>query len=161
MIKIDPPSRLSNTAAAALSKRGLARFLNRARGLVGLGEVDALLTGDAELKRLNRAYRGMDRATDVLSFRAAEEMPGGHAGDLAVSLETAARQAERYGHSLREEVSILLLHGVLHLAGMDHETDGGEMEARERELRRELRLPASLIERMQPVRAKVSRRSAR
>ena len=61
----------------------------------------------------------------------------GVAGDLAISLETAARQAAQFGHSLRDEVRVLLLHGVLHLAGFDHEADAGEMAAREAELRRE------------------------
>ena len=69
------------------------------------------------------------------------------------SLETAARQAADHGHTLPEELRILLLHGVLHLAGFDHETDGGEMRARERELRGRLKLPAGLIERtLAPVR---------
>ena len=72
----------------------------------------------------------------------------GLAGDLAISLETAARQAARFGHSLRDEVRVLLLHGVLHLAGFDHETDAGEMAAREAELRRELGLETSLIARV-------------
>lgn len=69
------------------------------------------------------------------------------AGDLAVSLDTAALQAADHGHSLRDEVRILLLHGLLHLAGEDHETDQGQMAERERALRRELKLPAGLIER--------------
>lgn len=150
MINIDPPSSFSMAEAPALSKAGLTRFVNRARSSVGLaGEVDVLLAGDAELKRLNRDFRGKNKATDVLSFPAAEEIASIHAGDLAVSLETAARQAERYGHSLRDEVRVLLLHGLLHLAGMDHETDRGEMAARELELRRELLLPGSLIERVE------------
>jgi len=69
------------------------------------------------------------------------------AGDLAISLETAARQAIRFGHTLAEEVRILLLHGLLHLAGFDHETDAGEMSIREADLREELGLPAGLIAR--------------
>ncbi len=110
------------------------------------GEVDVLLTSDAEIKRLNKAFRGKNKATDVLSFPAPEEAKG-VAGDLAVSLDTAARQAAEYGLSLRDEVRILLLHGLLHLAGEDHEADAGEMAARERELRKQLKLPAGLIER--------------
>jgi probable rRNA maturation factor len=151
MITIEPPSTLA-IPAAALSKSGLTRFLNRAREAVGLvGEVDVLLADDATLKRLNRTYRGKNKATDVLSFPAAyNEFAGENqtAGDLAISLETAARQASAYGHSLRDEVRILLLHGLLHLHGMDHEIDRGEMAARELELRRELGLSGSLIERV-------------
>ena len=69
------------------------------------------------------------------------------AGDLAISLDTAAREAARLGHSLQDEVRVLLLHGALHLAGFDHDVDAGEMEAREAELRRELGLPGGLIAR--------------
>jgi probable rRNA maturation factor len=171
MITIDPPSsppthkstsasspaRLSAASLHpnSLSKAGLTRFLNRARQAVGLtGEVEVLLTSDAELKRLNRSFRGKNKATDVLSFPTfiPDGFPAGFpvpdtAGDLAISLETAARQAAAFGHSLRDEVRILLLHGLLHLSGLDHETDNGEMAAREAELRRELRLPNGLIAR--------------
>ena len=147
MISIEPGG--AGELSGTLSKSGLTRFLNRARALVGVpGEVDVLLTDDAELKRLNRSFRGKNKATDVLSFPAPEEIAGTHAGDLAISLETAGRQAEAYGHSPRDEVRVLLLHGLLHLAGMDHEADAGEMAARELALRRELRLPGSLIERV-------------
>ena len=111
--------------------------------------MDVLLAGDSELKRLNREFRGKNKSTDVLSFPGPAEFAEVHAGDIAVSLETASKQAARYGHGLREEVRVLLLHGLLHLSGMDHEVDGGEMAARELELRRELRLPGSLIERVE------------
>jgi len=131
-----------------LSKSGLTRFFNRARKAVDLeGSIDVLLTDDATLRSLNKTFRGKNNATDVLSFPAAEN-PYDHTGDLAVSLDTAARQAAAFGHTLRDEVRILLLHGLLHLSGMDHETDNGEMAARESDLRRELRLPVTLIERV-------------
>jgi len=149
MITIDPPSSLSNLDLAALSKSGMARFLNRARKAVELvGEVDVLLTSDAELQRLNRTFRRKNKPTDVLSFPAPPEISLLHAGDLAISLDTAQRQAATFGHSLRDEVRILLLHGLLHLSGLDHETDRGEMALREAELRRELRLPVTLIARV-------------
>jgi probable rRNA maturation factor len=83
----------------------------------------------------------------VLSFPVTEEMAAIHGGDLAISLETAARQAVEHGHTLATEVRVLMLHGLLHLAGMDHETDGGEMAAREAQLRRAMRLPLGLIAR--------------
>ena len=135
-----------------LSASGLARFLNRARAAVVLeGEVHVLLADDATLKRLNKTFRGKNVATDVLSFPAGDANGSGVAGDLAISLETAARQAVRFGHSLRDEVRVLLLHGVLHLAGFDHEADAGEMAAREAELRRELRVETSLIARVTEV----------
>jgi probable rRNA maturation factor len=145
MINIDHPD------SSELSKSGLTRFLNRAREAVGLdGDVDVLLADDATLRNLNKTFRHKNKATDVLSFPAAEN-PDGHAGDLAISLDTAARQAKAFGHTLRDEVRILLLHGLLHLSGMDHETDKGEMAEREGELRRKLRLPVTLIERVTPV----------
>lgn len=147
MINIDPPS--SSFDLSGISKSGLARFLNRARQAVGLvGEVDVLLTSDAEIKRLNKAFRGKNKATDVLSFPAsneAEEM----AGDVAISLETALRQAKAHGHSLRDEVRVLMLHGLLHIDGEDHEADSGEMAEREAGLRKVLQLPSSLIDRVQ------------
>ena len=156
MITLEPPRSLADEAdpwqKQGLSASGLARFLNRARAAVGIeGEVHVLLAGDATLRRLNKSFRGKNEATDVLSFPAADAEDGngsGVAGDLAISLETAARQAVRFGHSLRDEVRVLLLHGTLHLAGFDHEADGGEMAAREAELRRELRVETGLIARV-------------
>jgi probable rRNA maturation factor len=155
MINIDPPS--TPLDITSLSKAGLSRFLNRARSAVGLeGEVDVLLTSDLEIKRLNKAFRGKNKATDVLSFPAPDEAEG-VAGDLAVSLDMAAKQAAEHGHVLRDEVRILLLHGLLHLAGEDHETDAGEMAAREAELRTKLGLPIGLIERVSAPKAKTGR----
>ncbi len=146
MITIEPPS---SPTTPALSKSGMTRFLNRARTAVGLeGEVDVLLADDSTLRRLNKTFRGKNKATDVLSFPAPAEIAQAHAGDLAISLETALRQAATYGHSLRDEVRILLLHGLLHLSGLDHETDNGEMAMREADLRRELGLATTLIERV-------------
>jgi probable rRNA maturation factor len=147
-------------AFAPLSKSGLSRFLNNARALAGLeGEVDVLLTTDAQLKRLNREFRGKNKATDVLSFPVPPEVAAVHAGDLAISLDTAARQAAGFGHSLRDEVRILLLHGLLHLAGFDHEIDKGEMADREARLRKALKLPVGLIDRASRPQ-KISRKKA-
>ena len=147
MINIDPPS--SSFDLTGISKSGLARFLNQARKAVGLqGEVDVLLTSDAEIRRLNKAFRGKNKATDVLSFPAPEEAEG-MAGDIAISLETALRQANQHSHSLRDELRVLMLHGLLHIDGEDHEADAGEMAERESELRTQLRLPSSLIERVE------------
>ena len=149
MITIEPPSSPALSAALSLSKPGLTRFLTRARAAVGLpGQVDVLLTDDAALKRLNRAYLGKNKATDVLSFPTPAEIAQVHAGDLAISLDTAASQAAVFGHSLDIEVRVLLLHGLLHLSGLDHETDTGEMATREAELRTRLKLPISLIDRV-------------
>lgn len=149
MINIDPPSS-PLAELPTLSKSALTRFLNRARAAVGLGGgVEVLLTSDAEMKRLNKAFRGKNKATDVLSFPTPPEIAAEHAGDLAISLEIAARQAAEHGHTLKDEVKILLLHGLLHLHGEDHETDSGEMAARELVLRKQLKLRSTLIERVE------------
>ncbi len=114
------------------------RRIARGRGVI------CLLTGDGELRRLNRQFRGADYATDVLSF------PSDTGGEIAISLDRAAEQAVRYGHSLADEIRILMLHGVLHLAGLDHETDSGGMAEAEIRWRRRLGLPTGLIERADP-----------
>ncbi len=139
----------------------LRAFLRRVRPAVGLvGEVSILLTTDRAVRRLNREFRGKDKPTDVLSFPAAnipgEKKSSAMAGDLAISLDTAARQARSFRHTLEIEIRILLLHGLLHLAGYDHEVDDGEMAEREEQLRRRFRLPTSLIARVQPAQAKQS-----
>ena len=133
-----------------LRRRALAAFLDEASAAVKLrGEVAALLTTDAKIRHLNREFRRKDKATDVLSFPAPEPLAGQRAsgGDLAISVETAAHQAEEAGHALFTELQVLLLHGVLHLAGYDHESDTGQMARREAALRRRFGLEAGLIER--------------
>ncbi|MBP7586595.1 MAG: rRNA maturation RNase YbeY [Thermoanaerobaculia bacterium] len=92
--------------------------------------------GDATVRRLNREFRGKDKATDVLSFPGEESPEGRHLGDIVISIPTAERQARERGATLEEEVKLLLLHGVLHCLGHDHETDQGEMERLESRLRR-------------------------
>lgn len=153
MITLEPPPGTMAEAEAwhslGLSRAGLGRFLRTAQQSIGLcGEVDVLLAGDRTLRRLNREFRGKNKPTDVLSFPAPPEIAAEFAGDLAISLETAGRQAIEHGHSLRDEVRVLVLHGLLHLHGMDHEKDGGEMASRESSLRSKLRLPNSLIDRV-------------
>jgi len=97
----------------------------------GSAAVSVLLCGDARMRRLNREYRRMDRPTDVLSFPSGG---GPLLGDVAVDVPYAARQARKRGHGLEREVQVLLAHGVLHLLGHDHETDGGEMFRLQRRL---------------------------
>lgn len=102
----------------------------------GFDSVGIRLAGDRTLRRLNRDFRGKDKSTDVLSFPGEETPEGRHLGDIVVSIPTAARQAAERGATLLEEVKLLLLHGVLHCLGHDHETDRGEMEKLETRLRR-------------------------
>ena len=147
MIVYEPAVELKLPRAARPRRRELLRFLRRAIDATGLaGEVSVLLTGDAALRALNRKYRHKDKATDVLSFPATETAEG-VAGDLAISLETALLQAGERGHTLEMEIKVLLLHGLLHLAGYDHEADNGTMHRKEARLRRELGLNSGLIER--------------
>jgi probable rRNA maturation factor len=134
---------------------GLATWLRdaapaRARGLVSIA-----LVSDQAMRRLNRTYRGVDLSTDVLSFPAGPGQPPGRSGpgaeplgDLAIALGVAARQAREWGHSLRIELRILALHGLLHLLGYDHEADRGTMTRTEDRLRRRAGLPAGLIARV-------------
>jgi probable rRNA maturation factor len=132
------------------SARVLSRFLGEAQAAVRLrGRVSVLLTTDRAIRRLNRQFRGIDKATDVLSFPADSLVHGEEkiAGDLAIAVPTALRQAREQGHSLSVEIKVLMLHGLLHLAGFDHETDDGQMARRERSLRAKLNLPQGLIER--------------
>ena len=155
MIQIDPPRSSIAARCYPLNKGDLTRFLKSAIDAIGLkGSVSVLLTDDAMLRELNRQYRHKDKPTDVLSFPAAT-VPGQEgrktlAGDLAVSLDTAERQAEAFAHPLDLEVKVLLLHGLLHLAGFDHETDAGEMARIERKLRKQFDLPSGLIQRTSP-----------
>jgi len=121
--------------AVVVRPRLLNTFLMRACKLVlpRAAGVAVCLVSDAEIARLNRTYRGKDGATDVLSFPA-----DGTGGDIAISPAAARRNARSLGRSVPEELRVLILHGVLHLAGYDHETDEGEMERRELQLRRRL-----------------------
>ena len=151
MILIEPT--IQARFGRSLRQRALSAFLKQAADATGLrGDVSVLVTGDEEIRRLNRIYRGKNKATDVLSFPASEPVKGPSvvAGDLAISAETAARQAEEMGHPLAMELQILVLHGVLHLGGYDHENDQGQMERKEAALRWRFGLRAGLIERAGP-----------
>ena len=156
MITLELPRTMETEREAwqglGVSRMGLERFLREAQVAAGVrGEVAVLLARDVTLRKLNREFRGKDKATDVLSFPAAADGNAKHGGDLAISFETARRQAEEHEHTINEELRVLMLHGLLHLAGMDHETDDGEMAEREAKLRRKLKLPAGLIARAHEV----------
>jgi probable rRNA maturation factor len=102
------------------------------------------ITNDAELQTLNRQFLNKDYPTDVLTFPSE--------GDIAISLQRAQAQAREWNHSTEDEIRILLLHAVLHLLGMDHETDRGQMKRREQIWRRKLNLPNALVERARAIR---------
>ena len=122
-----------------VGRRDLRRFLkDLAQEILPGRSVTCLIATDEELSALNRTFRGQDQATDVLSF-----LPG----DLAISFDRAAAQAAELGHSVEDELRILMLHGLLHLAGMDHHADRGAMARAEVRWRKRLGLPSGLIER--------------
>jgi probable rRNA maturation factor len=132
-----------------VSQSGLARFARKAQMLAGVtGVVDVLIAGNRRLQKLNRRFRLKNKPTDVLSFR----RDGG--GDIAISADIAKKNARFYRHSTAQELKVLILHGMLHLAGHDHETDNGRMAKIESRLRAQLKLPATLIGRAQSPEAK-------
>ena len=143
-----------------MSKSALDRFVARARHAARLpGKVNVLVTSSAAIRDLNRKFRNKNKATDVLSFPAAAPGAGSRprsilAGEIAISADIALQNALRLGHSPGHEIKILTLHGLLHLAGFDHERDNGKMARKEEQLRRALRLPVGLIERTGPATAK-------
>jgi probable rRNA maturation factor len=131
----------------------LEKFARQVRRELRLNgrEVAICLVSDAEMARLNKTYRGKAGATDVLSFPVNVEAGRGDKppatrvwfkwlGDIAIAPAVARRNAKRFGRTLPDELRILILHGVLHLTGYDHETDRGQMERREGILRRRLGL---------------------
>ncbi len=129
------------------SLRAFSRRLSRELGL-GREPFDVTLVDDAEIQRLNAVFRGTRKPTDVLSFPwqdGEQEVPGARGenlsdflGDVIISVETARRNARMEGHSLPREIQQLMLHGLLHLLGYDHERDRGEMNALEMSLREKL-----------------------
>lgn len=133
-------------SAAGVRPTAILRFARKLQRDVARGRAfDTLITGDADLRRWNREFRSNDYPTDVLSFPS----DNGRLGDIAISLGRARAQAREIGHSVEEEVRILMLHGLLHLLGMDHETDSGQMARAEKRWRVKLGLPCGLIERVQ------------
>ena len=120
-----------------LDTKAWSSFAVRALRAIGKTKASATIgfVSNKRIRELNRQFRGIDKAKDVLSFPAEEES---NLGDVAVSVETAATQARENGLTLDEEIAQLILHGLLHLSGFDHETDNGEMNRLELKLRRKL-----------------------
>jgi probable rRNA maturation factor len=139
---------LNRQRTVRVARPALESFLRRVcRELkLGAAEVTICLVSDAEMARMNEAFRGKKGPTDVLSFPAVERRTPaspsarsrrpGFLGDIAISPETARRNAKKFGRSVPSELQVLIVHGVLHLLGYDHETDRGEMDRIEQRLRR-------------------------
>lgn len=131
----------------AVRRRALREYAGVLRKEVAGGRgFTCLLTDDEALRKLNREFLEHDYATDVLSFPAGDH-GGGSLGDVAISLDRAKEQAAEFGHTVDEEVRVLMLHGLLHLLGHDHEKDAGQMRRVETRWRRKLGLPVGLIAR--------------
>lgn len=122
-----------------IDTRSWETFAEQAAGAIGHKEFSATIAfvSDRAIRQLNRQFRGVDKATDVLSFPAENENES-NLGDIAISVETAAVQAKENGLTFEGEVAQLILHGLLHLSGYDHETDNGEMNRLELRLRKKL-----------------------
>ena len=107
-------------------------------------DIELILTTDEEIKKLNKEHRNKNKATDVLSFPL-ENIPGMPLGSIVISIDTAKKGAEEFGHSIEDEIKLLFIHGLLHLLGYDHEIDNGEMREKETEIIKKFNLPKSLI----------------
>jgi probable rRNA maturation factor len=143
---------LYRRAGASLSRREVRTFAEQLRQQVTGGRsFTCMITDDRELERLNRTFFGKDYPTDVLSFPSEER---GSLGEIAISTERASEQAGEHGHGTLDEIRILMLHGVLHLLGMNHERDRGAMSRAEKRWRQTFHLPAGLIERTRAKKAK-------
>lgn len=143
-----PTSILFQHRSPGVDKRELRRFLKGlAHEILPGQDVTCLIASDNDLRALNQKFRSKNEATDVLSF-----LPG----DIAISFDRAVAQAEEMQHIVEDELRILMLHGMLHLAGMDHHTDNGAMARAEARWRKRMGLPLGLIERAKGTRVKVS-----
>ena len=119
-------------------------LLGQIADFLGAGDVELVFVNDDEMRKINHEHRGINKATDVLSFPY-EQVPGGLMGSVVISTDTASRVASELGHSIECEIALLFLHGVLHILGYDHEIDGGQMRQKEKEVIEHFNLPDSLI----------------
>ena len=137
------PSSFEFTAEEKRSLRTFARILSLR--VANERPFTCVISDDKEVRRLNQSFLGGDYTTDVLSFPA--QNGANDLGEMIISAECAESQAREFGHDRMDEIRLLMLHGVLHLSGMDHERDRGEMAGAERKWREELGLPLTLIAR--------------
>jgi probable rRNA maturation factor len=163
----DTPHRRSGLRIALTNEAGrrrrtpasLAPWLQRVAPASAVGDMTIALVDDDTMRRLNRRFAGKNRATDVLSFPARSDVAQGSSpglpdpflGDVVIATGVARRQAREAGHRYSDELKVLALHGLLHLLGYDHHTDGGEMARLEVRLRRRGGLGSGLIERAEAV----------
>jgi len=152
-VRVEVQGRVAGAPPPARVRRILTRASRAAR--LRAREVSVLFCADGRMRSLNRRYRGLDRPTDVLSFPAGAGVPSdGFLGDIVISVPYASRSARKRDEPPAREIDRLLVHGLLHLAGYDHETDDGEMDALEARLRRRLRIAEA-----EPAAAPIMRRA--
>jgi probable rRNA maturation factor len=113
-------------------------------------ECELILTDNPTIQELNKTHRNIDKSTDVLSFPLEFDLPHMPLGSIVISVDYAQEKAKEFNHTLEEEITLLFIHGLLHLLGFDHEVDKGEHRAKEEELIKAFNLPNSLIVRNTP-----------
>ena len=142
----DPAWYCNRQRKVRFNERELREFVQRlGRELAGGREFAVVIGSDASLRCANGQFRGKSSSTDVLSFPDGEQ---GRLGDILVSAGRAEQQANRYGHGVEEEIKVLVLHGLLHLLGYNHESDNGRMRKAERRWRKKYGLEPGVIERV-------------
>jgi probable rRNA maturation factor len=120
------------------------KFLNSISSTLTNKEIELMVVSQEEMREINRAQRNIDKSTDVLSFPY-EDMPMAPLGSIVISVSHVEEKAKELGHQESDELSLLFIHGLLHLLGYDHEVDNGEMREMEAKLIKEFHLPKSLI----------------
>jgi probable rRNA maturation factor len=135
---------LDNTTSLEVNKTFLLQILT---SLTNKG-IELLIVSNEEIQEINNSQRALDKATDVLSFPY-EQMPMSPLGSIVISGDFVVEKAKEFGHTPNDEMSLLFIHGLLHILGYDHEVDNGEMRAKEKELIEKFKLPSSLIIRTQ------------
>ena len=124
------------------------QLLNSISGMFSKKDIELIITTEDEIKDINKKYRNIDKSTDVLSFPY-EDMPMSPLGSIIISSGHVQSKAKELGHSTDDELTLLFIHGLLHLLGFDHEVDNGEMREEEKRLIKKFNLPESLIIRIE------------
>ena len=122
-----------------------SEILSKIADFLGAGDIELVFVGDDEMREINKEQRGIDKATDVLSFPYESFGEGSLQGSVVINTDLASRVAAELGHSCDDEIALLFLHGTLHVMGYDHECDNGEMREKEKEVITHFNLPQSLI----------------
>jgi probable rRNA maturation factor len=135
---------LDNTTSLEVNEPFLLQILTS----LSNKDIELLIVSNQEIKEINNSQRAINKATDVLSFPY-EEMPMSPLGSIVISSDFVVEKAKEFGHTQNDEMSLLFIHGLLHILGYDHEVDNGEMRAKEKELIEKFKLPSSLIIRTQ------------